>query len=98
MTHRFARPGERHALHLLQERARRDRAGKYPSNGCQGCGTYACPSTNRRGHEEAVRGANRTFALQACFRPFHEKIPFAFNIGMVETGENWPGEDLASFL
>ena len=46
----------------------------------------------------AIRLSSPTFALQGHFWPWRQKISFAFNVGIAETGENRPGEDLASFL
>jgi len=43
-------------------------------------------------------GPNPTFAVRAHFRSCRQKIPFVFNSGIAETGENRLGEDLASFL
>jgi len=39
-----------------------------------------------------------TFALGGHFLSSRQKIPFAFNVGTAEIGENRLGEDLASFL
>ncbi len=39
-----------------------------------------------------------SFAVRAHFRACRQKIPFVFNTGIAKTGENRPGEDLASFL
>jgi hypothetical protein len=45
-----------------------------------------------------ARRVSPTFALHGHFQPSRRKIPFAFNTGAAKTGENGPGEDLASFL
>ena len=50
------------------------------------------------GLSHAAPRLNRTFALRWHFRLSLEKIPFGFNAGTAEIGENGPGEDLASFL